>query len=143
MRHSETTLDKTMTQPDLSFADRFGSRAEPNAAVGLQDFQALKHRRTVERELLPFLKTAVDFDIVCEVGFHELTLVPLTVKHLILLQLAPQMTVFRRLNRLCNMSIIQRTRSLRDARVHELRLGTSTRPLLVRYAWCTQRGDDA
>jgi len=118
-----------------------GLHDESTTAIGLQDFRALKHRRAIERELLPFLRTAVDFDIVCEVGFHELTLAPLTVKQLILLDLAPQMTVFRRLNRLCNLGMVLRTRSLRDARVHELRLAASVHPLLERYALSTLRGN--
>ena len=115
-----------------------GSPERLNATIAAQDFKALKRRRSIERQLLPFLKTTVDFDIFCEVGFHELVRTPLTVKHLILLDLAPQMTVFRRLNRLCQLSIVVRTRSLRDGRVHELRLAASVRPLLVRYAGITQ-----
>ena len=105
--------------------------------VGSRQFRALKRRRSIEKELLPFLKTAVDFDIFCEVGFHELTKTPLTVKHLILLELAPQMTVFRRLNRLCDLDVIVRTRAARDGRVHELRLAANVRPLLLRYAGIT------
>jgi hypothetical protein len=114
-----------------------GTAERFNAAIAAQDFRTLKLRRSVERQLLPFLKTAVDFDIFCEVGFHELARTPLTVKHLILLELAPQMTVFRRLNRLCELNIVIRTRAARDGRVHELRLAASARPLLLRYAGIT------
>ena len=119
----------------------FGLHPPAQPAIGVRDFQALRQRRAVERELLPFLKTAVDFDIVCEVAFHEFALMPLTVKQLILLDLAPQMTVFRRLNRLCGLNIIIRTRSLRDARVHELRMASRIHPLLARYACSTHHGN--
>ena len=111
-----------------------GAPERLNAAAAAQEFQTLKRRRSIEKQLLPFLKTAVDFDIFCEIGFHEFTQMPLTVKQLILLELAPQMTVFRRLNRLCELKIIVRTRAARDGRVHELRLATGVRPLLARYA---------
>ena len=115
-----------------------GSPGRLNAVIAARGFQALKRRRSIEKQLLPFLKTAVDFDIFCEVGFHELTQKPLTVKQLILLELAPQMTVFRRLNRLCELHITIRTRSARDARVHELRLAAGVLPLLLRYTDITQ-----
>ena len=130
-----------MMHTELNLEKAFGLQGDSRAAVGLQDFQILRHRRAVDRELVPFLKTEVDFDIVCEVGFHELALVPLTVKQLVLLELAPQMTVVRRLNRLCDLGIILRQRSVRDARVHELRLAASVHPLLVRYACCIHRGN--
>lgn len=125
------------TEDSTLVATSTGLSGRSSAAIAVQDFQALRQRRSVEKQLLPFLKTAVDFDIFCEVGFHELIHAPLTVKHLILLDLAPQMTVFRRLNRLCELNIIVRTRSMRDGRVHELRLAAAVRPLLTRYAGIT------
>jgi hypothetical protein len=39
-----------------------------------------------------------------------------------LLDIAPAVTVFRRLERLCACGAVLRTRSTRDRRVHELRL---------------------
>jgi DNA-binding MarR family transcriptional regulator len=88
----------------------------------LRDFESLRERRDLERRHLPFLKTIADFDICCEIGFHQLAGAPLTVKQLLLLRLAPPVTVFRRLDRLCNLDVVSRTRSQRDRRVHELRL---------------------
>ena len=126
-----------MTQYGMPLAQPSRSLERPTAAVSAQDFRLLKHRRLMERKLLPFLKSTVDFDIVCEVAFHELSGTPLTVKHLVLLGYAPQMTIFRRLNRLCELGIIMRTRAARDARVHELRLATSVRSLLMSYACST------
>src|SRR5262249_27507473 len=71
---------------------------------------------------MPFLKTVVDFDIACEVGYHQLAGAPLTVKRLLLLKIAPPVTVLRRLDRLCDLGVVSRTRSLRDRRVQELGL---------------------
>jgi hypothetical protein len=85
------------------------------------------------RRYLPFLKTLTDFDIACEVGFHELSGRPLTVKHLMLLEIAPAVTVFRRLERLCFHGVILRTRSARDGRVHELRLSPAVHRLFSMY----------
>jgi hypothetical protein len=110
--------------------------------IDAQGFRVLRCRRSAEKQLLPFLKTTVDFDIVCEVAYHERTRVPLTVKHLILLELAPQMTVFRRLNRLCELGIIMRTRAAWDARVHELRLAASVHRLLMQCA-CGSSSEEA
>ena len=82
------------------------------------------------------LRTTIqrDFDIAAEVGFHELAATPLTVKQLLLLDLAPPVTVFRRLNRLCALGIIERTRSPRDGRVHELRLAPAIHRLFAMYS---------
>ena len=132
-----------MSQFESQMEKPLASKDWLNTAIDAQHFRVLRRRRSMEKQLLPFLKTAVDFDIVCEVAFHESTRVPLTVKHLILLGLAPQMTVFRRLNRLCDLGIVLRTRSSRDARVHELRVAPSIRPLLMRYAVSTCSVDDA
>ena len=82
---------------------------------------------------MPFLKTLADFDIACEVGFHELSGRPLTVKHLMLLEIAPAVTVFRRLERLCSCGVILRSRSQRDGRVHELRLAPAVHRLFAMY----------
>jgi hypothetical protein len=91
-------------------------------------------RRELGRRYLPFLKTLTDFDIASEVGYHELTGPPLTVKQLILLDLAPSMTVFRRLERLCNLGVVARTRSASDGRVNELRLTPAVHQLFAAFA---------
>ena len=118
-------------------------RAETTASVGFfgepfkltcQDLEPFRRQRVFARRYLPFLKTLADFDITSEVGFHELSAAPLTVKQLLLLELAPPVTVFRRLNRLCDLGIIVRTRSLRDRRVHELRLAPAVHRLFAMYS---------
>jgi hypothetical protein len=101
--------------------------------VTIQDFQSLKEKRSFERQYLPFLKTVVDFDIACEVGYHQLAGTPLTVKHLLLMNLAPPVTVFRRLARLCKLGVITRVRSQRDLRVQELRLSPGVLSLYANY----------
>ena len=97
------------------------------------DLTQLRTQRQMGRRYLPFLKTLADFDIACEVGFHELSGRPLTVKHLMLLEIAPAVTVFRRLERLCSHGVILRTRSARDGRVHELRLSPAVHRLFSMY----------
>lgn len=88
----------------------------------LHRFETIREKRAYERRVLPFLKTIVDFDIACEIGYHQLAGCPLTVKQLLLVSLAPPATVMRRLDRLCALGIVERSRSLRDGRVHELHL---------------------
>src|SRR4029450_6273495 len=121
-----------MTRPIKIVAEgRSAPSAEPVAQ--LQDFQSLKEKRSFERQYLPFLKTVVDFDIACEVGYHQLADTPLTVKHLLLMNLAPPVTVFRRLARLCKLGVITRVRSRRDLRVQELRLSPGVLSLYSNY----------
>jgi DNA repair protein RadC len=98
------------------------------------DLARFRARRELGRRYLPFLKTLVDFDIASEIGLHELTGPPLTVKQLLLLDLAPSVTVLRRLDRLCNLGVISRTRSLSDGRVNELRLAPAVHQLFAIYA---------
>jgi DNA-binding MarR family transcriptional regulator len=94
----------------------------PHFADRLQRFEMIRDKRAYERRVLPFLKTIVDFDIACEIGYHQLAGCALTVKQLLLVSLAPPATVMRRLDRLCALGIVERRRSLRDRRVHELQL---------------------
>jgi hypothetical protein len=106
-----------------------------NAAdeISLRNVDCIRERRSFERRHLPFLKTLLDFDIVCEVGFHQLAGTPLTVKHLLLRELAPAITVLRRLNRLYALEIVARDRSPSDGRVHELRLTSRVLALYLEY----------
>ena len=94
--------------------------ANYTAAFGA--FESIRRRRAFERRCLPFLKTVIDFDIACEVGYNQLLGRPLIVKQLLLLRLGPPVSVLRRLDRLCQAQVISRTRSASDGRVHELRL---------------------
>ena len=98
------------------------------------DLATFRARRELGRRYLPFLKTLTDFDIASEIGLHELTGPPLTVKQLLLLDLAPAVTVLRRLDRLCTLGVVSRTRSLSDGRVNELRLTPACHQLFAAYA---------
>ena len=98
------------------------------------DLARFRARRELGRRYLPFLKTLTDFDIASEIGLHELTGPPLTVKQLLLLDLAPSVTVLRRLDRLCTLGVVSRTRSLTDGRVNELRLAPAVHQLFAIYA---------
>jgi len=102
--------------------------------ISLRNLDCIREKRSFERRHLPFLKTVLDFDIACEVGFHQLAGTPLTVKHLLLQNLAPAITVLRRLNRLCALEIVTRTRSPADGRVYELRLTSRVLAKYVEYA---------
>jgi DNA-binding MarR family transcriptional regulator len=100
----------------------------------LRDFESLREKRAYERRFLPMLKTVVDFDVVCEVGYHQLVGNPLTVKHLLLLRLAPPATVLRRLDRLCELNIVLRVQSHRDGRVHHLLVTPDMLRLFANYS---------
>src|SRR5262249_45937121 len=106
----------------------------PDYAAAFGTFESIRRRRAFERRCLPFLKTVIDFDITCEVGYNQLLGRPLIVKQLLLLKLGPPVSVLRRLDRLCQARIISRTRSPSDGRVHELRLSTE----VLRLYWHTQ-----
>ncbi len=99
----------------------------------LRQFESIREKRAYERRFLPFLRTVVDFDLACEIGYHQLATSPLTVKQLLLLKLAPPATVMRRLDRLCALGIVSRVRSRRDGRVHELQLTPDVLRLFADY----------
>jgi DNA-binding MarR family transcriptional regulator len=110
------------------------SLPEAHERLKPEDLELLRRQRLLARRYLPFLKTLADFDIAAEIGFHELSGVPLTVKQLLLLDLAPPVTIFRRLQRLCDIGVVVRTQSTRDRRVHELRLTPAMHQLLACYS---------
>jgi hypothetical protein len=120
-----------LSDSDSSSAQGAGGDAHKLSARDLEPF---RNQRLLAKRYLPFLKTLADFDIAAEIGFHELSLTPLTVKQLLLLEVAPPVTVFRRLNRLCDLGVIIRTRSPRDRRVHELRLSPAVHRLFAMYS---------
>ena len=97
-------------------------------------YEAARARRAFERRHLPFLRTVIDLDIACEVGYRQLAGRPLCVKQLLLLRLAPPVSMFRHLDRLCRSNVISRTPSRNDRRVHELRLTPHVLTLYAAYA---------
>lgn len=65
---------------------------------------------------LPGLKTQTDFDITVEIGYHESMGKPLTLKNLLLLEIASQATVRRHLQRLINDGMVVKHILLNDHR---------------------------
>ena len=124
------------TATDFAASGAGSSRADSQ----LKGFASVREMRAYERRYLPFLKTVVDFDLTCEIGYHQLARTPLTVKHLLLLRVAAPATVMRRLDRLCAMGIVLRTRARHDGRVHELQLAPSVLRLFAAYARPTLPG---
>jgi hypothetical protein len=97
-------------------------------------FEAIRKRRAFHRRHFQFLKTVVDFDITCEIGYSQLMGRPLCVKQLLLLNLAPAVSVVRHLDKLCRANVVTRTPSRNDRRVHELRVVPGVLLLYAAYA---------
>src|SRR5262245_38326870 len=89
------------------------SRGEMNRQLTAV-FQQQRSRRAFERARLPQLRTMLDFDIACEVGFHQIVARPLIVKQLLLLGLGPAVSVIRHLNALCSSGVVERTPGRND-----------------------------
>ena len=117
-----------------AFVEPIVAAHTPDYTAAFGTFESIRRRRAFERRCLPFLKTVIDFDITCEVGYNQLLGRPLIVKQLLLLRLGPPVSVLRRLDRLCQSKVISRTRSPSDGRVHELRLSSE----VLRLYWHTQ-----
>lgn len=97
-------------------------------------FELLRSLRAFEKRNLQFLRTAEDFDLVREIGYHQERGQPLTLKQLYLLDVASMATVQRRLRRLRQAGAIQQARSVNDARSIELRLSPRVAKAFERYA---------
>lgn len=67
--------------------------------------------------LLPGLKTHMDFDITVEIGYHESRGQPLTLKKLLLLNIASPAAVRRYLQRLIHEGMVSKHTAMNDHRV--------------------------
>jgi len=85
-------------------------------------FKALKELHEFRRRYLPFLKSLEDAEIVREVGLHQGTGSPLTLKMLFLQGIGSAATVQRRLGRLKRLGVVQQTRADHDKRNMHLTL---------------------
>jgi DNA-binding MarR family transcriptional regulator len=85
-------------------------------------FAALRATRAFRRRHLDFLRTQEDLDLVLEIGFHQESGTPLTMKHLQLMGLTSVPTLQRRLRRLRQVGAIIGRRSEEDGRAVELEL---------------------
>lgn len=73
---------------------------------------------------LPCLRGDIDFDIALEIGYFEQLGTPLTLKQLLLLQIAADATVRRHLDRLVREGVIIKITPARDHRVVHFTLGS-------------------
>jgi len=96
-------------------------------------FKKLKTIREFEKAHMPHLRSHEDFDIVIEVGFHEESGQPLTLKCLLLLGITSTSTTQRRVHALVEAGILTRTRSTSDRRSILLGVSSQTRKLADRY----------
>jgi|SRR5579859_8238365 len=96
-------------------------------------FRRLHAARNFQKRHLDFLATAVDFDLVCEIGYYQGKGTPLTMKRLLSLDIASAATLQRRLRRLKRLSTIIQEKSKEDRRVIEFTLAPHLLKLFVRY----------
>ena len=96
-------------------------------------FTGLKQIREYEKLQLPFLRSVADFDIVIEIGYAEEQGQPLTLKHLLLLNIISPTTVRRKLARLIDEGIVIRRKQLHDHRASLLIVAPSSVKSLGRY----------
>ena len=96
-------------------------------------FAHLRTTRAFRRRHLNFLETREDHDIVQEVGYHQESGTPLTVKQLQMMGLASMPTLQRRLRRLRQVGALVAKRSERDKRAVELRLSPRVMRTYARY----------
>jgi DNA-binding MarR family transcriptional regulator len=83
-------------------------------------FSTLRALRAYEREHLPFLLTLEDFDVIREIGYHQESGTPLTLKLLFLQNIGSVATIQRRVRRLKRLGVVHQRRSDADRRNVEL-----------------------
>ncbi len=96
-------------------------------------FAALRTTRAFRRRHLDFLETREDCDLVLEIGFHQESGTPLTMKQLQLMGLASVPTLQRRLRRLRQVGAIMGRKSQEDGRAVELVLSPKLLRTYARY----------
>jgi DNA-binding MarR family transcriptional regulator len=96
-------------------------------------FKTLKATRDFARRHLDFVATMEDFDLLCEIGFHQEKGTPLTMRELMRLEITSAATLQRRLRRLKARGAIVQSRSRGDARVTEFSLSPRVQKVFVRY----------
>jgi hypothetical protein len=96
-------------------------------------FNALHAARRFEKQNFGFLATAEDFDLVCEIGYHMERGTPLTMKQLLLLDIASSATLHRRLARLRRLEVVRQRKSSSDGRIVEFLLAPQVVDAFLRY----------
>jgi DNA-binding MarR family transcriptional regulator len=82
----------------------------------MQTFQKLKRIRSLF-STIPGIATCKDFDIAVEIGYYQQLGTPLSMKQLILLNIAPPATMRRHLNRLVKEGTVIKHTSSNDLRI--------------------------
>ena len=102
-------------------------------------FSTLRARRVYEREHLPFLLTLEDFDVIHEIGYHQESGRPLTLKLLFLQNIGSIATIQRRVRRLKHLGVVQQRRSDGDKRNVELTVSPDVIAIYKRLAASIKR----
>ena len=92
----------------------------------MQTFQKLKKLRFFFSSI-PGIKTCKDFDIAIEIGHHQHLGAPLTMKQLMLLNIAPPATMRRHLNKMVREGTVLKHTSANDLRIVHFTLSDSAR----------------
>lgn len=95
-------------------------------------FRKLKALADYERQHLTSL-SSVDRWLVIEIGAAEESGLPLSSKQLVLLDIAPQATVRRRLKHLLDVDLISQRQVVRDKRVNSLHVTAKTHRIFKGY----------
>ncbi len=88
-------------------------------------FKKFKQIKSILDEI-PGIKSYKDFNILIEIGYHQEEGCPLTLKQLMLLNIASQATVRRYLSNLVRDGSVEKFESVDDQRSVTLRLSAST-----------------
>jgi hypothetical protein len=88
-------------------------------------FQKLKKLRSFFL-CIPGIRTYKDFDIAIEIGHYQLLGAPLTMKQLMLLNIAPPATMRRHLDRMIKEGTVHKHPSAHDLRIVYFTLSNST-----------------
>jgi hypothetical protein len=96
-------------------------------------FHALHAARSFEKKHFTFIATAEDFDLVTEIGYYMGCGTPLTMKQMLLLDIASAATLQRRLARLKRLGAVVQRKSKTDARIAEFLLAPHVVEAFARY----------
>ena len=96
-------------------------------------FQKLKRIRDFERRHLAFLQHAEDRDLVISIGHAQEMGRSLNFKQLVLLEIGAPTTLQRRLNRLLQLGVLEKSNHASDRRSSVYTVATSYQKLFRRY----------
>src|SRR5690348_3176596 len=93
-------------------------------------FHKIKSLSEFRRQYLPFVRTLEDVDILREIGLHQETGDPITLRQLYLRGIGSVATVQRRVSRLKRLGVVHQVRAAHDKRLVNL---TLTPALLLKH----------